>query len=1119
MDWLETVNPQIDWSRKIWRKPLNVANVQLVELDELAEERTGVCILAVEISSKDDPIPEAYQLYADVFSEEKAEGLPELGRRTHAIDTAGQEPPYGPVYNLSESELATLREYLQTSEAKGWIQRSVSPAGAPILFVQKKDGSLRLCVDYRGLNKITIKNRHPLPLITETLDRLQKARLFTKLDIRNAYHRIRIRPGDEWKTAFRTRYGHFEYKVMPFGLANAPATFQAYMNETLEGLVDRICVVYLDDILVYSELEEEHTSHVQQVLERLRSANLYVKLQKCEFNTTSVDFLGYVVSVDGVTMENDRVAAIAEWPTPKTFREVQVFLGFANFYRRFIENYSRIVGSLTGLMKGAKAGKQTGPFQWGQEQQEAFDALKKAFTTAPMLAHFHPERRIKLETDASVIGLAGTLSQWVPDTTEPKNGEWHPVAFFSKKLEPAEQNYETHDQELLAIVKSFEQWRHYLEGSQYPIQVFADHNNLKYFMETTTLSRRQARWAQALSAYDFTISYRPGRMNPADAPSRRPDYEPERDQQNIMLPTLQTKLKKAIEAGSSSWMGKTSIVQDSGWPQIYKTSITQESVWHQAEVMSNDHLAYSGYAGAASLRIAAVTAARGEDAYSEPVESLATLIYDLQTADELARGRKEAVLKGTKDLPGWKVDQKGALRFRGAIYVPPDQAVRMEIFKICHDDPLAGHFGHKKTLELIQRKYYWPGLDQETREYVRSCDMCQRVKPARHKPHGEMQGLPLPTGPFKSISMDFITDLPPSIGLGQGKASDSILVIVDRYTKVSKYIPCRKTINAPELAQLFFQQWVRDQGIPADIVTDRGSVFTSKFWSALCFYIKTRQKLSTAFHRQTDGQTERQNQGVEAFLRIYCNHHQDDWVDLLPFAEFAYNNAFHESIKMSPNQARYGINLETIQGVEDDPQRGEIPAARDRVARILELRKELESAWRRTKEAQAKGYNQRHLPVQYTVGERVLLSAKNIKTTQPSKKLSHRWLGPFEVTQRIGKQAYQLKLPPRYKSIHNVFHVSLLERYQRGRGGAIEPPGPELVEGSEEWQVKAILDHRVVKRGGRAKDEYLVRWAGYTAADDQWIPKLDVGLPLIQAYHKEHPGREPTQPKRRKSKK
>ena len=1088
MDWIIQVNPQVDWQTQIWRHPFDIAKAVESDIEPLDEGDT-VFVLAFVTEDGQIQCPKEYAEYADVFSEERAEDLPELGRKTHGIDTGTQEPPYGPVYNLSETELATLREYLQSSEKKGWIRRSVSPAGAPILFVQKKDGSLRLCVDYRGLNKITVKNRHPLPLITETLDRLRGAKVFTKLDIRNAYHRIRIRPGDEWKTAFRTRYGHFEYKVMPFGLANAPATFQAYMNETLEGLVDTICVVYLDDILIYSSKEEDHTHHVREVLGRLREANLYVKLSKCEFNTKQVGFLGYTVTTEGVAMEDDRVAAIAEWPTPKTYREVQVFLGFANFYRRFIERYSSVVAPLTGLMKGAKAGKQTGPFVWGVEQRSAFDRLKKAFTTAPTLVHFDPSRKIRLETDSSGFGLAGNLSQYVETTKLGELGRWHPVAFYSKKLEPAELNYETHDQEMLAIVRSFEQWRHYLEGSQHSIEVLTDHNNLRYFMETTALTRRQARWAQALSAYDFHISYRTGKTNPADGPSRRPDYEEEKGSQNVMLPTFQNKLRKAIQAGEA--------------PQIRRVvADLQEVGTTPGEDQSKD----TKSPGLVVPRVMVAAMAKGESAYSATTEPLADLIKTLQAADELAVHRaKDAGSARAKGSSDWRVDDAGILRFKGAAYVPPNQAVRMEIFKICHDDPLAGHFGYKKTQELIRRKYYWPGLDQETREYVRGCDQCQRIKPVRHKPYGEMQGLKMPSKPFESISMDFITDLPPSIGPDQAKASDSILVIVDRYTKVSKYIPCRKTITATELARVFLEYWVKDFGIPAEIITDRGSVFTCHFWSAFCFHLKVRRNLSTAFHPQSDGQTERQNQNIEAYLRLHCNQHQDNWVELLHFAELTYNNAFHDSIQMSPNQARYGINIDLRQGIEDDPTRREVPVARDRVAMILELRKELEEAWKRSKEAQVRGYNKIHKPMQYAVGERVWLSAKNIRTTQPSRKLGHRWLGPYEITERIGKQAYRLKLPPRYKAIHDVFHVSLLERYwQNTRAEGVKPPPePEIVEGEEEYKVETILDHRIVKRGRSQREEYLIRWAGYTAADDQWVPKLDVGLPLIEAYHKE----------------
>src|SRR5580692_3178868 len=275
----------------------------------------------------------------------------------HIIETT-KDPPFGPIYNLSEMELASLREYLNKGLDRGWIQHSISPAGAPILFVPKKDGKLRLCVDYCALNAVTRKNQHTLPLISEILDRLNGAQYLTKIDLQDAYHRIAIAKEDQWKTAFRTRYGHFEYCVMPFGLTNSPATFQAYINKALSGLVDVICVVYLDDILIYSENLEDHRRHVREVFERLRRFSLYANLKKCSFFQTEVEFLGFIVGREGIRMDPKRVEAVTQWPQPTSIHDIQIFLGFVNFYRRFIERYSHITRPLTKLLKTSSKGEE-----------------------------------------------------------------------------------------------------------------------------------------------------------------------------------------------------------------------------------------------------------------------------------------------------------------------------------------------------------------------------------------------------------------------------------------------------------------------------------------------------------------------------------------------------------------------------------------------------------------------------------------------------------------------------------------------------------------------------------------------------------------------------------------
>jgi hypothetical protein len=322
MPGLKETRITLDCAEKAWRWGIEIDALQVQTPKRFARSLKGEArVYAVVIkapafydsSAGVAQLPEELQEYKDVFSEEGAGELAEHRWADHAIEIEpDKEVPFGPLYNLSPKELAVLRDYLDAALEKGWIRRSTSPAGAPILFVPKKDGKLRLCVDYRGLNKVTIKNRLALPLISETLDRLTGANWFTKLDLRDAYHRLRIKRGDEWKTAFRTRYGHFEYLVMPFGLTNAPATFQGYINRALAGLLDITCVVYLDDILIFSETLPELWRRTGEVLTRLREYKLYAKMEKCEFAVREVEFLGYIVTPQGVKMDPRRVAAIEE---------------------------------------------------------------------------------------------------------------------------------------------------------------------------------------------------------------------------------------------------------------------------------------------------------------------------------------------------------------------------------------------------------------------------------------------------------------------------------------------------------------------------------------------------------------------------------------------------------------------------------------------------------------------------------------------------------------------------------------------------------------------------------------------------------------------------------------
>jgi hypothetical protein len=427
-------------------------SISLSELEGLSGRSASVSDSAdpVDLSN----IPEEYHEFNDVFSQKNADTLPPHRPYDLKIELeTGAEPPLGRMYSLSQSETQALREFLEENLRIGFIRPSISAHGAPILFVKKKDGSLRLCVDYRGLNKLTKKDRYPLPLISDLLDAPGKARIYTKIDLRHAYHLVRIAEGDEPKTTFRTRYGSFEWRVMPFGLSNAPAAFQRFMNDTFSDMIDVCVVVYLDDILIYSADTASHRKQVKEVLRRLRKAGLYARADKCEFHAESVEYLGYILSPDGLSMAQDKVQTIRDWPEPRKVKDVQSFLGFANFYRRFIYNYSDIVVPLTRLThKNTK-------FDFDDKARAAFNLLKDAFSSAPILTHWVPDLPIIIETDASDYALAAILSIELP------SGQIHPVAFHSRKFNPTELNYDVHDKELYAIFEAFRIWRHYLEGS------------------------------------------------------------------------------------------------------------------------------------------------------------------------------------------------------------------------------------------------------------------------------------------------------------------------------------------------------------------------------------------------------------------------------------------------------------------------------------------------------------------------------------------------------------------------------------------------------------------------------------------------------------------------------
>ena len=449
--------------------------------------------------------------FSDVFPDEIPSALPPNRHVDHAIDLVPDATPHSQApYRMSHIELEELRRQLRVLIDRGFISPSTSPWGAPVLLVKKKNGSMRFCVDYRALNKRTVKNRYPLPHIEDSLQRLYKSKYFTAIDLHSAYHQILIRKEDRFKTAFNTRYGHYEFNVVPFGLTNAPATFQTLMNDLMRPFLDDFVIVYLDDILIFSDTLENHELHVRKVLNILRREKLYANPSKSTLFATSLLYLGHEISHRRIAPDPSKIASIESYPIPQTRTELRAFIGLCNFYRKFIRNFSSVVIPLTDLTKSSE------PFVWTDEHTDAFRAIKDLMTSSPVLMLPDPTLPFRMETDSSDFALGGVLLQ-------KSNGKWHPVMYHSRKLNPAERNYPIHEKELLALVDAFRQWRHFLHGNC--VHAYTDHKSIIHLVNQKRLSGRQARWMEFLSEFDFEIHYKKGQLNiVADALSRRPDY-------------------------------------------------------------------------------------------------------------------------------------------------------------------------------------------------------------------------------------------------------------------------------------------------------------------------------------------------------------------------------------------------------------------------------------------------------------------------------------------------------------------------------------------------------------------------------------------------------------------
>ena len=1013
----------------------------------------------------------------DRFSENN--GLPPMREVAHTIPLEpGAKPPWRPMFRLSPAELAEVEKQVKGLLSQGLIQPSTSPFGAPILFVGKKDGTLRMCVDYRALNKVTQKNKYPLPRIDQLIDQLRDAKVLSSLDLQSGYHQIRVTPEDVPKTAFRTHLGHFEFRVLSFGLTNAPATFQAMMNKIFMPHLNKFVLVYIDDILIYSKTLDEHVQHLDTVMSVLRNHQFYCKLKKCEFEKAELKFLGHIVGATGVKVDPDKIAVIRDYPRPTNVSELRSFLGLATYFRNFVLAFSVLAGPLHKL-----TGKDV-PFVWSPECESAFQGLKHVLTHAPVLAMPNFSKPFEMVSDASRKGMGAVLLQ-----------EGRPVAFFSRALTPPEHNYSVTELEMAAVYHALYAWRCYLEGGEHVFRIITDHNPLTY-LQTCELSRRTAKWAQFFQRFHFVWEYRPGRKNVADPLSRMP-YFPEPSLKSVVV--WATRARKAREQGQEGGGDAQGPVTDVpmgskvGQPQGLRATPALEDPADPAPQPDN---------------LEAVIQARQKENSAVMRDLYATLQLGYMSDPWFDNPENTAPLNKSEDGLWWRGPQ---------IVVPADDELKKAIMRELHDAPYSGHVGVTKTIKLVERFFWWPGMQKDVTRYVTHCPICQRDKPRNTKTPGLLRPLQIPKGPWESCSMDFVCGLPPIYLQGERKKDerrDAIWVVVDRFSKMVILSTCNMNITAEGTARLFVEKVFARGFMPTEIVSDRDTRFTSKFMVEFTRLLGIKQRLSTAFHPQTDGQTERTNRVVQEMLRHYIGFTLSDWEEKVPLAEYAINNSYQESIGMSPFQAIYGYNprppfaLPYQQAKERSTKElmQKLEQHHARARRCLEAAQQRQKAYADTK----------RLDVKHEVGDKVWLSSKDIPLVVEPGKLKPPWLGPFSITAKYGDWAYKLDLPEEYLKarFHTTFPISKLKAHKDPADGreAIyrPPPVTKDKEGRPMYLVDYVKRHQTkveLKVNGepRAKPttKYLVKWVGYdTDSEDEqnWLPHSRVPTVTMKEY-------------------
>lgn len=892
----------------------------------------------------------------------------------HHIDTGPAAPIRLRPHRLPLAKRQAAEEMIREMAANGIIEPSDSPWAAPMVMVRKKTGAWRPCVDFRRLNAVTRKDSYPLPRIDDALDYVAGSCWFSSLDLRSGYWQVELAAEARPKTAFTIGQGLWQFKVMPFGLCNAPATFERLMERVLKDIPRTRCVVYLDDLLVHARDFDQAVHNLREVLTAIRSAGLRLNPAKCNLLTRQTQFLGHVVSESGVATDPTKVAAVRDWPPPTNITELRSFLGLASYYRRFVRDFATIASPLHQLTNKGRR------FGWSEDCAVAFRQLKAALIDAPVLAYPDPNQPFLVDTDASNVGVGAVLSQ------RGENGE-RVVAYYSCSLSRPERNYCVTRRELLAVVLAVRHFRPYLLGTRFTLRT--DHASLTWMLNFRQPEGQVARWLEILQEYDFEVQHRPGRQHAnADALSRRPCFADEcrycsRQEERCLEPS-----SAAVRPGDTRGDGEPFTTEQLRQQQANDQVLMKVRGWLEAQTCP-DWPAVSS---------------QGPE-----IKTLHSQWGSLELHDGVIYRRWQA--------PGGGID-------RLQLLVP--HALRPEVLRWVHGAAGAGHFGNSKTVRRLRQRFYWPGCRQDTEMYVHCCDICTAQKGPSQRSHAPLQQY-LVGAPMERIGVDILGPFPIT-----DAGNRFVLVAMDYFTKWPEAYAVPDQ-SASTTAQRLVDEMFARFGVPDELHSDQGRNFESRLFSEVCQRLGVKKTRTTPLHPQSDGLVERFNRTLATQLAILTSQHQRDWDQHLPLVLWAYRTAVQESSQCTPAALMFGRELRTpVDLVFGSPPEPEITGGPE-LDYFRKLKERLSTVHQMAREAlrdagarQKRAYDARAHGPTIGPGDKVWVFCPQRKRGL-SPKLTHHWQGPGEVLDKISEVVFRVRMPGRGRRV--VLHKDRLAPY------------------------------------------------------------------------------------------